>query len=133
MLNTGFFININYLEINKIIMSILKNYFKQNSVMHSFSSCQWPIGDPQEKDFHFCEADTVAGKPYCQNHCDVAYIDEKELKNLEKRDDGKFEIIDVKLDSRKTKSLNSTSNKIEESKKIEIISENFNLSGISRV
>ena len=51
-------------------------------------------------------------------------IDEKELKNLEKRDDGKFEIIDVKLDSRKTKSLNSTSNKIEESKKIEIISEN---------
>jgi hypothetical protein len=61
-------------------MSILKNYFKQNSVMHSFSSCQWPIGDPQEKDFHFCEADTVAGKPYCQSHCDVAYIDEKELK-----------------------------------------------------
>ena len=61
-------------------MSILKNYFKQNSVMHSFSSCQWPIGDPQEKDFHFCEADTVAGQPYCQSHCDVAYIDEKELK-----------------------------------------------------
>ena len=61
-------------------MSILKNYFKQNSVMHTFSSCQWPIGDPQEKDFHFCEADTVAGKPYCQSHCDVAYIDEKELK-----------------------------------------------------
>ena len=80
MLNTGFFININYFEINKIIMSILKNYFKQNSVMHTFSSCQWPIGDPQEKDFHFCEADTVAGKPYCQSHCDVAYIDEKELK-----------------------------------------------------
>ena len=61
-------------------MSILKNYFKQNSVMHSFSSCQWPIGDPQEKEFHFCEADTVTGKPYCQAHCDVAYIDEKELK-----------------------------------------------------
>ena len=61
-------------------MSILKNYFKQNSVMHSFSSSQWPIGDPQEKDFHFCESSTVAGKPYCQSHCDVAYIDEKELK-----------------------------------------------------
>ena len=61
-------------------MSIIKNYFKQNRVTHTFSSCQWPIGDPQEKDFHFCEADTAAGKPYCQNHCDVAYIDEKELK-----------------------------------------------------
>ena len=79
---TGFFININYLEIKKRNkeMSILKNYFKQNSVTHSFSSCQWPIGDPQEKEFHFCEAITVAGKPYCKSHCDVAYIDEKELK-----------------------------------------------------
>ena len=36
------------------------------------------------------------------------YLDEintEELKNLEKRDDGKFEIIDVKLDNRKTKNL----------------------------
>ena len=32
-------------------------------------------------------------------------IDEKELANLENRDDGKFEILDVKLDTRKTKSL----------------------------
>ena len=61
-------------------MSIIKNYFKQNRVTHTFSSCQWPIGDPQEKDFHFCEADTLTGKPYCKDHCDVAYIDERELK-----------------------------------------------------
>ena len=32
-------------------------------------------------------------------------VDEKELSNLENRDDGKFEILDVKLDTRKTKSL----------------------------
>ena len=32
-------------------------------------------------------------------------INEKELANLEKRDDGKFEILDVKLDNRKTKNL----------------------------
>ena len=32
-------------------------------------------------------------------------VNEKELSKLEKRDDGKFEIIDVKLDNRKTKSL----------------------------
>ncbi len=61
-------------------MSIIKNYFKQNKVTHTFSSCQWPIGDPQEKDFQFCDAGTAVGKPYCQQHCDVAYIDEKELK-----------------------------------------------------
>ena len=37
------------------------------------------------------------------------YLDEvnsEELQNLEKRDDGKFEILDVKLDSRKTRNLN---------------------------
>ena len=61
-------------------MSIIKNYLKQNAVTHTFESCQWPIGDPQEKDFHFCDADTVIGKPYCQQHCDTAYIDERELK-----------------------------------------------------
>ena len=61
-------------------MSIIKNYLKQNKVTHTFSDCQWPIGDPQEKDFHFCEAETLTGKPYCKEHCDVAYIDERELK-----------------------------------------------------
>ena len=61
-------------------MSIIKNYFKQNKVTHTFDDCQWPIGDPQEKDFHFCGADTIIGKPYCKAHCDAAYIDERELK-----------------------------------------------------
>ena len=42
----------------------------------------------------------------------------KELSNLENRDDGKFEILDIKLDTRKTKSLeknqkNSEKNTIE--------------------
>ena len=32
-------------------------------------------------------------------------IDEKNIQDIEKRDDGKFEILDVKLDSRKTKNL----------------------------
>ena len=32
-------------------------------------------------------------------------IDEKEMANLDKRDDGKFEILDIKLDNRKTKNL----------------------------
>ena len=44
-------------------------------------------------------------------------INETELKNLEKRDDGKFEVLDVKLDNRKTKSLDPNNNKIIENKK----------------
>ncbi|MEK9746200.1 MAG: ribonucleotide reductase [Pelagibacteraceae bacterium] len=51
-------------------------------------------------------------------------INETELKNLEKRDDGKFEVLDVKLDNRKTKSLDPNNNKVIETKKIDIISEN---------
>ena len=51
-------------------------------------------------------------------------INESELKNLEKRDDGKFEVLDVKLDNRKTKSLDPKNNKIIENKKIDISSEN---------
>ena len=50
-------------------------------------------------------------------------INETELKNLEKRDDGKFEVLDVKLDNRKTKSLDPNNNKVVENKKVEIISE----------
>ncbi len=50
-------------------------------------------------------------------------INEIELKNLEKRDDGKFEILDVKLDNRKTKSLDPNNKKIIESKNENIISE----------
>tara|TARA_Y100000590_G_scaffold379963_1_gene447968 strand:- start:1421 stop:2248 length:828 start_codon:yes stop_codon:yes gene_type:complete len=37
-------------------------------------------------------------------------IDDKEIENLEKRDDGKFEILDVKLDKRNTKNLNKNPN-----------------------
>jgi len=46
-------------------------------------------------------------------------INETELSNLEKRDDGKFEILDVKLDTRKTKNLD-TKNKNTNNKKIDI-------------
>ena len=35
-------------------MSFIRNYLKQNKVTHTFSRCQWPLGDPQEKEFHFC-------------------------------------------------------------------------------
>ena len=54
-------------------------------------------------------------------------VNNDELKNLEKRDDGKFEIIDVKLDNRKTKNLDKISNISENNKqdpsKIDSLSE----------
>ena len=59
-------------------------------------------------------------------------INETELKNLEKRDDGKFEVLEVKLDNRKTKSLDAKNNKIVESKNVEILNNTENLNPISK-
>ena len=50
-------------------------------------------------------------------------INETELKKLEKRDDGQFEILDVKLDNRKTKSLDPSNKKILETSKVDIVNE----------
>ena len=58
-------------------------------------------------------------------------ISEAELSNLDKRDDGKFEILDVKLDNRKTKNLD-TKNKNTDNKKIDIIPEKIQQKVISK-
>ena len=58
-------------------------------------------------------------------------INETELSNLDKRDDGKFEILDVKLDNRKTKNLD-TKNKNTDNKKIDIIPEKIQPKIISK-
>jgi len=51
-------------------------------------------------------------------------INESELTKLEKRDDGKFEILDIKLDNRKTKNLNANIDKDnKENKNIEVFAE----------
>ena len=49
-------------------------------------------------------------------------INEAELKNLEKRDDGKFEVLEVKLDNRKTKSLVSGDDKVNHNKTVDLVS-----------
>ena len=54
-------------------------------------------------------------------------ISENELKSLEKREDGKFEILDVKFDSRKTKNLDKSDKKtITEEKSVNGKSINLN-------
>ena len=35
--------------------------------------CRWPIGHPGEADFHFCGRARIPGRPYCLDHCAVAY------------------------------------------------------------
>ena len=49
--------------------------------------CEWPVGHPDEIDFHFCEKERFEDKPYCLQHCAVAYVipeKEEELKTSNK-------------------------------------------------
>ncbi|WP_395675236.1 GcrA family cell cycle regulator [Inquilinus sp.] len=35
--------------------------------------CKWPIGDPRDKDFHFCGKAAHGNLPYCAEHAAIAY------------------------------------------------------------
>jgi GcrA cell cycle regulator len=37
-------------------------------------TCHWPFGMPKEEGFHFCGKPAVEGRPYCQEHVDIAYV-----------------------------------------------------------
>ena len=41
--------------------------------------CRWPFGEPGKDDFHFCGERQALGKPYCIDHCMLAYR-KKEIK-----------------------------------------------------
>ena len=44
------------------------------SVLHlTEHTCKWPIGDPGQRDFHFCGARAGHGSPYCTTHAALAY------------------------------------------------------------
>jgi len=69
----------------------------------------------------------------------VDKLNEKELENLDQREDGKFEVLDIKLDNRKTKNLEKIENNETVQKKVEInnnldaqsnIKQNFNKQNI---
>jgi GcrA cell cycle regulator len=41
-------------------------------------SCRWPIGEPGKPGFRFCTSRAVMGKPYCGEHCAMAYARPKQ-------------------------------------------------------
>ena len=36
-------------------------------------TCQWPIGEPGTRDFHFCDVPSEPARSYCVLHCTKAY------------------------------------------------------------
>jgi len=41
---------------------------------HLGPTCLWPIGDPADADFRFCGEPAQAARPYCAEHCALAYV-----------------------------------------------------------
>jgi GcrA cell cycle regulator len=37
------------------------------------NTCRWPIGDPQDENFHFCGCQTSGIGPYCDYHAQIAH------------------------------------------------------------
>jgi hypothetical protein len=41
------------------------------------NDCRWPIGDPRHADFHFCGAQQLLGRPYCELHWRLSFAPSK--------------------------------------------------------
>ena len=58
---------------------VLKQQAFQPAVKNLFTNqakrgCEWPDGHPDESDFKFCGKVRFEDKPYCIDHCAVAYV-----------------------------------------------------------
>ena len=51
----------------------LTNNITISSLVPNMSGCKWPIGHPGDSDFYFCGKPVIPGKPYCGEHCLIAY------------------------------------------------------------
>ena len=59
----------NYSEV-KMYQPKIKNVLSTSSKR----GCEWPMGHPDENEFHFCNKERFDEKPYCLEHCAVAYV-----------------------------------------------------------
>ena len=68
-----------------IFQPAVKNLFSHNTKR----GCEWPEGHPDESDFKFCGKERFDDKPYCIEHCAVAYIipdkEESDKQNISQR------------------------------------------------
>ena len=44
----------------------------------SRNRCCWPIGDPKLPGFSFCGTSIIPGRPYCEEHSNLAYTSTRE-------------------------------------------------------
>jgi GcrA cell cycle regulator len=55
-------------------LAIVQSLETKNILIWSLTdkTCRWPVGGEKEHT-EFCGLEPVKGKPYCSNHCDIAY------------------------------------------------------------
>ena len=68
-----------------VFQPTVKNLFFNNTKR----GCEWPEGHPDHTHFKFCGKERFEGKPYCIEHCAVAYVipdkEESEKQNVPQR------------------------------------------------
>ena len=71
-------------EINQINTSNFQPSVKNIFIASAKRGCEWPVGHPDESDFHFCGKERFDDKPYCLDHCAIAYVipEKEEVKPL---------------------------------------------------
>ena len=59
-----------------IAINVVKKLLPRIFTLADMSSqtCRWPSGDPKGADFQCCGSLVSEGKPYCPDHCNVAYV-----------------------------------------------------------
>ena len=61
-------------ETKEIPTKVFQPSVKNLMVTNSKRGCEWPEGHPDESDFHFCGKERFDDKPYCLEHCAIAYV-----------------------------------------------------------
>ena len=60
---------------------VVKNLITNNTKR----GCEWPEGHPDESDFKFCGKERFEDKPYCLDHCAIAYVVPEKEENEKER------------------------------------------------
>ncbi len=56
--------------------------------------CCWPVDDAADGEFHFCGKEVYKNKPYCLEHCVLAYSENNNASNISEDIDGNIDIPD---------------------------------------
>ena len=61
-------------EANQINTANFQPSVKNIFISSSKRGGEWAVGHPDETDFHFCGKERFEDKPYCLDHCAIAYV-----------------------------------------------------------